>query len=61
MTTPPGVIPYIDVHDGPKRLVSVTIEPVSTGSACRQSLVVVGAAAALDMAAFTSTNASPSR
>ena len=26
--TPPGVIPYIDVHDGPKRLVAVTIEPV---------------------------------
>ena len=28
MSTPPGVIPYIDVHDGPKRLVTVTLEPV---------------------------------
>ena len=39
---------------------SVTIDPVSTGSACRQSLVVV-AAAARATAACMSTSTSPSR
>ena len=39
---------------------SVTIEPVSTGSACRQSLVVVSAAAPTT-SAFISTSTSPSR
>jgi hypothetical protein len=40
---------------------SVTIDPVSTGSACRQSLLVVVDAAAGAIAAFMSTSTSPSR
>jgi len=29
-STPPGVIPYVDVHDGPKRVLTVTLEAPSS-------------------------------
>jgi hypothetical protein len=41
MTTPPGVIPYVDVHDGPKRLVTLTLEgPRSPLSGFTQEMVM---------------------